>query len=147
MSAPNSPRDNDAPAGDAPATRDRSRSRSPEDRNDRSRSRSPRRSRSRSRSPARNPGYGGSPPRGDRKTGVAGRWNPRGFGFITPDQGGEDLFCHYSSILDGKMLDEGAKVQFVKKYDERKGKPRAERVTGGVQVRSRRASCCCSSLR
>ena len=92
MSAPNSPRDNDAPAGDAPATRDRSRSRSP------------RRSRSRSRSPARNPGYGGSPPRGDRKTGVAGRWNPRGFGFITPDQGGEDLFCHFSSISDGNMV-------------------------------------------
>ena len=104
MSAPNSPRDNDAPAGDAPATHDRSRSRSPEDRNDRSRSRSPRRSRSRSRSPAMNPGYGGSPPRGDRKTGVAGRWNPRGFGFITPDQGGEDLFCHFSSISDGNMV-------------------------------------------
>ena len=107
MASPqDSPRDNDAPrddGDDAPARR--SRSRSPADRRERSRSRSPRgRSRSRSRSPARG-GYGSSPPpRGERKTGVAGRWNPRGFGFITPDQGGEDLFCHFSSITDGNMV-------------------------------------------
>ena len=42
------------------------------------------------------------------------------------------MFCHFSSILDGKMLQEGAAVQFVKKYDDRKGKERAEEVTGGV---------------
>ena len=37
-----------------------------------------------------------------------------------------------SSILDGNMLREGAQVQFVKVYDERKGKERAEQVTGGI---------------
>ena len=66
-----------------------------------------------------------------KATGKALRWNANGFGFIKPDDGGEDLFCHYSSILDGKALKEGATVSFVKKYDERKGKDRAEEVTGG----------------
>ena len=68
----------------------------------------------------------------DKSTGVALRWNTKGFGFIKPDDGGEDVFCHFSSILDGKMLKEGSKVEFVKQYDERKGKDRAEEVTGGV---------------
>ena len=59
----------------------------------------------------------------------------KGFGFIKPDDGGEDLFCHVSSITNGigRMLTEGAAVQFVKKYDERTGKERAEEVTSGVE--------------
>ena len=31
------------------------------------------------------------------------------------------------------MLEEGARVMFVKVFDDRKGKMRAERVTGGIQ--------------
>jgi CspA family cold shock protein len=43
----------------------------------------------------------------------------KGFGFITPDEGGRDLFVHFSGILgDGyRSLPEGAKVT----YDEENG--------------------------
>ena len=38
----------------------------------------------------------------------------KGFGFITPDEGGKDLFVHHQAILgDGyKSLQEGAKVSY-----------------------------------
>lgn len=38
----------------------------------------------------------------------------KGFGFIEQDNGGDDIFVHYSAIkADGyKTLDEGARVQF-----------------------------------
>jgi CspA family cold shock protein len=38
----------------------------------------------------------------------------KGYGFITPDEGREDLFVHFSAIAGSgfKTLDEGAKVSF-----------------------------------
>ena len=40
--------------------------------------------------------------------------NQKGYGFITPEGGGKDIFVHHSAILgDGyKTLDEGQKVEF-----------------------------------
>ena len=38
----------------------------------------------------------------------------RGFGFITPDDGGKDLFAHFSEIKAGgfKKLDQNQRVEF-----------------------------------
>ena len=39
----------------------------------------------------------------------------KGFGFITPDDGGKDLFAHHSEIKNSggvRSLAEGAKVEF-----------------------------------
>ena len=41
----------------------------------------------------------------------------KGFGFITPDDGGKDLFAHFSEIKASgfRSLQEGQKVEFVVK--------------------------------
>ncbi|HMM06263.1 MAG TPA: cold-shock protein [Clostridiales bacterium] len=48
----------------------------------------------------------------------------KGFGFITNDNGGDDLFVHFSAIQsDGyKSLDEGAKVTFDVEQDPKNSK-------------------------
>ena len=40
--------------------------------------------------------------------------NAKGFGFIVPDDGGNDIFCHYSEIdMDGfRTLSAGQPVEF-----------------------------------
>eukprot|EP00290_Baffinella_frigidus_P056099 CAMPEP_0180357926 /NCGR_PEP_ID=MMETSP0989-20121125/10227_1 /TAXON_ID=697907 /ORGANISM="non described non described, Strain CCMP2293" /LENGTH=199 /DNA_ID=CAMNT_0022348277 /DNA_START=45 /DNA_END=644 /DNA_ORIENTATION=+ len=69
---------------------------------------------------------------GKMESGIAKHWNDKGFGFIKPDDGGEDIFCHFSAITDGKCLVAGSKVEYIKSYDERRGKYRAEELTGGA---------------
>jgi CspA family cold shock protein len=52
------------------------------------------------------------------------KWfNPeKGFGFIVPDEGGNDVFVHISAVRDAGMqtLDEGQKVTY--ELEENRGK-------------------------
>ena len=52
----------------------------------------------------------------------------KGFGFITPDDGGKDAFVHISAVERAGMahLSEGQKVEFELVADRRSGKPAAE---------------------
>lgn len=64
------------------------------------------------------------------------RWNEeKGFGFIQPEDGGEDMFCHVSGLLDGEgSVREGDRVRYRVGFDDRKGKDRAvdvEPASGG----------------
>ena len=45
----------------------------------------------------------------------------KGFGFITPDQGGEDLFAHFSAIQGNgfKTLAENQRVEFEVKQGQK----------------------------
>ena len=76
-------------------------------------------------------GGGGGGGGGGRETGVVlvpvGK---RGFGFIKPDDGGEDLFFHVLFIKHGKCLIEGSKVKYRKAFNRQKGKTCAEQVVG-----------------
>lgn len=38
----------------------------------------------------------------------------KGYGFISPDDGSKDIFCHYSKIVDDgyRSLQEGQRVEF-----------------------------------
>lgn len=54
----------------------------------------------------------------------------KGYGFISNDDGGEDVFVHFSAIqADGyKTLSEGQKVSYDTETDARNGKLRAANV-------------------
>lgn len=54
----------------------------------------------------------------------------KSYGFLSNDEGGEDVFVHFSAIqTDGyRTLEEGQKVEFEEEMDERKGKLRAVNV-------------------
>lgn len=55
----------------------------------------------------------------------------KGYGFISNDNGGDDVFVHFSAIASEgyKTLTEGQKVTFDTETDPRNGKLRAANVT------------------
>jgi len=69
-----------------------------------------------------------------RQTGTVKFFNhSRGFGFITPDDGGKDVFLHISALQSSGLpaLDEGARVSFETEADRRGKGPQATNVQLG----------------
>jgi CspA family cold shock protein len=72
-----------------------------------------------------------SPPLGsgyDMATGTVKWFNPaKGFGFIQPDGGGQDVFVHISAVERAGMSDlqEGQKISFELEDDRKSGKKSA----------------------
>ncbi|WP_416345240.1 cold-shock protein [Isoptericola peretonis] len=64
------------------------------------------------------PAASGGPVRGGEGT-VARYDADRGFGFITPDAGGADLFVHVSVLRDVEFLEEGDRVRFKVRQSDR----------------------------
>lgn len=67
----------------------------------------------------------------DMKTGTVKFFNStKGFGFIQPDAGGDDVFVHISALQRGGLqgLNEGDKVSFDTAVNERTGKTAVENI-------------------
>jgi CspA family cold shock protein len=65
---------------------------------------------------------------GMRQTGTVKFFNQtKGFGFITPDQGGKDVFVHITAVERSGIgpLDEGMRVSFETEPDKRGKGPKA----------------------
>ncbi|WP_315094472.1 cold shock domain-containing protein [uncultured Cellulomonas sp.] len=77
------------------------------------------------RGPSGPPRDSGAPVRGGE--GVVARYDAdRGFGFITPDEGGADLFVHVSVVRGADALQEGDRVRYQVRQSDRG--PQADRV-------------------
>ena len=66
--------------------------------------------------------------RGPRQNGVVKFFNAeKGYGFVTPDEGGADVFVHVSAVERSGLgtLDKGQKVSFETEPDKRGKGPKA----------------------
>jgi CspA family cold shock protein len=64
-------------------------------------------------------------------TGIVKFFNEeKGYGFITPDGGGNDVFVHISALERSgvRTLRENQRVSFDTEMDKRKGKPNASNI-------------------
>lgn len=67
-------------------------------------------------------------PDGPRQSGTVKFFNQsKGFGFITPDDGGKDVFVHVSAVQQSGIppLNEGMRVSFETEADRRGKGPKA----------------------
>jgi CspA family cold shock protein len=52
----------------------------------------------------------------------------KGFGFIAPDDGGQDVFVHVSAVQGSTLLRDGQKVSYDLGEDRKTGKSKADNV-------------------
>ena len=54
----------------------------------------------------------------------------KGYGFIAPEDGGNDVFVHVSALERAGLpsLNEGQRVEFETEIDKKSGKPRVSRI-------------------
>lgn len=70
---------------------------------------------------------------GGSMTGTVKHWvEERGMGFISTDEGDQDVFVHRSDLLDGLSLVAGTRVNFTQDWDNQKNKPVARQVSGAT---------------
>lgn len=70
---------------------------------------------------------------GGQYAGTVVKWLDRGFGFISPDDGSGDIFCHSSGLQNQSerdFLNTGEKVTYDLEEDERSNRMRAVNVVG-----------------
>jgi CspA family cold shock protein len=78
----------------------------------------------------------GAPPAGDPGEGVIKWFNAtKGFGFITPDTGGKDIFLHASVVRRAGLMDvqPGQRVRYTAVDRDKGPEARTIEITGGVE--------------
>jgi len=76
------------------------------------------------------PAPGGGP---GRLSGSVKAWyDEKGFGFIVPDGGGDDVFVHRNALTDGQILNQGSSVSYDQEWNDQKGKFSASNVMGAA---------------
>jgi len=63
----------------------------------------------------------------------------KGYGFIRPDDGGNDVFFHVSALREGDEIALGAVVNFEMGVDQKSGKPNGQRRFGVMVFSSAQA--------
>jgi len=70
-------------------------------------------------------------PGGSAKSGTVKLWNEeKGFGFISPGTGGDDIFVHRSTLEDGLSLAQGSTVRYEAQWNPQRNKFAVTRCTG-----------------